>query len=103
MTRYRFDFFNQNEAVAQEAMISRLETELKELEEAKEQIAAKHKEDLENIKNEMSTQHDEKLQHYSQLLHAKELEVILFRQIYLSRSYMFQFDEKFLVFVTVRS
>ena len=103
LTRYRFDFFNQNEAVAQEAMISRLETELKELEEAKEQIAAKHKEDLENIKNEMSRQHDEKLQHYSQLLHAKELEVILLRQIYLSRSYMFQFDEKFLVFVTVRS
>ena len=103
LTRYRFDFFNQNEAVAQEAMISRLEKELKELEEAKEQIAAKHKEDLENIKNEMSRQHDEKLQHYSQLLHAKELEVILLRQIYLSRSYMFQFDEKFLVFVTVRS
>ncbi len=40
----------------------------------------KHKEELENLKNELTRQHDEKLQHYSELLHAKELEVIIDRE-----------------------
>ena len=60
---------------SQEAVIVRLEGELQELEESRSHVTNKHKEELENLKNELTRQHDEKLQHYSELLHAKELEV----------------------------
>ncbi len=63
---------------SQEAVIVRLEGELQELEESRSHVTNKHKEELENLKNELTRQHDEKLQHYSELLHAKELEVICY-------------------------